>query len=96
MEQNVHQSTTQPSPQESDSVMSESQRKRENSKVDVLIALAVLTAGWTLTYLDFFFNEYNGLHDSTLYALAQAMLFSGFVLTGKAYIDYSLLKYFKR
>lgn len=72
--------------------LSKTDPKKEESKVNVVISLYVLTLGWVLTYFDFFLNEFQGIHDSTLYALAQAMLFAGFLLTGKAYIDYQFLK----
>lgn len=70
--------------------------KQNRTHADVVASFAVLAGGWGLTYADFFLNEYIGVHDSVLYALAQAMMFAGFVLTGKAYVDYSILKHLKK
>lgn len=70
----------------------ENNKPIEQYMSETFIALAVLFLGWGLTYLDFILNGFMGVHDSVQFILGQALVFAGYIMTGKIYIDYRLLK----
>ena len=60
----------------------------QRDKINVIIAITTLVLGWLLTYIDYFYNEDAGVHQSVLWVLGQALTFSGALLGIKSYVDY--------
>ena len=62
--------------------------KAQHERANVVIAIVTLTLGWLLTYIDYFYNEEPGVHQSVLWVLGQSLTFSGALLGIKSYVDY--------
>lgn len=61
---------------------------RQHDNLNAIIACATLILGWLLTYIDYFLAEYEGVHQSVLWVLGQALTFAGALLGIKSYVDY--------
>lgn len=62
--------------------------QKSHDNLNVVIAVCTLILGWVLTYIDYFLSEYEGIHQSILWVLGQALTFSGALLGIKSYVDY--------
>lgn len=59
-------------------------------RTNTFIACANLTAGWTLTFIDYFVSTAEGVHESVLWVLGQTFIFAGCLLGVKTYVDYKI------
>lgn len=66
--------------------------EQQHDKVNVIIACVTLFLGWLITYIDYFYSSMEGVHQSILWVLGQALTFSGALLGIKSYVDYRTAK----
>lgn len=66
--------------------------QHSHDNLNAVIAVCTLVLGWLLTYIDYFLSEYEGIHQSILWVLGQALTFSGALLGIKSYVDYRTQK----
>ena len=62
--------------------------QKSHDNLNAIVAVCTLILGWLLTYIDYFLSEYEGIHQSILWVLGQALTFSGALLGIKSYVDY--------
>ena len=65
---------------------------KQHDNLNATIACITLILGWLITYIDYFMAEYDGVHQSVLWVLGQALTFAGALLGIKSYVDYRTSK----
>lgn len=60
----------------------------QHDKLNAIVACFTLVLGWLLTYIDYFYSEEEGVHQSVLWVLGQSLTFAGALLGIKSYVDY--------